>query len=374
MRFSVGDITVALVGTSRIAEKLGDIMGYVQTENSDVDLVFEFVDELPGRGPQPYVSLDNYEISLDRLRVKEKLFCYELYLSEHPARVLVSLRRTDLARKVQKAVTKSWRYFHTHGGRAHLHYLKRFIFYLYMPLVELILLKNNSSFAHCSAIEKQGRAVLFPAWGGVGKTSIMSRYLDEGWRFLSDDSCVIDANGTASIHPLPMHIYKYHEIQSSPLVTRMLLRSSRADRLLWRFLSRIKKPDKLVRWVGADTVFGSDKISTSGKISAVVHIHRYIQCDEFILEKVPPVKVAGLMGSTILDEINNLANISIIAHSCEPMDFIPDIAALHKCIVDTYSDAFTQADCYTIAIPERATAQDIYSFIQDNNLLEQLPV
>jgi len=368
MIFRVGDITVAVTGTTYFAGKLSKIMKSVRTNKTDIDLVFDFVDALPNWNGQAYVSLDNYDIGRGRLRVKEKLFCYELIFSEYPARVLVAMKKTDILRKTQKTVSKSWRYFHTHGRKAYLHYLKRFIFYVYMPLVELMLLKNKSSFSHCSAIEKQGQAVLFPAWGGVGKTSIMSRYLDDGWKFLSDDSCVISSTGIASLHPLPMHIYKYHETQSSQLVKKMLSHASIYDRWLWRFLSQIKKADKLVRWIGADKVFGDEKISTFGRISAVVHMHRYLQCDRFKLKKASPIKVAGLMGSTILDEINNLANISIMAHSCEPIDFIPDISILYKCIVDIYSNAFTNANCYTIAIPEQATAEEIYSFIQNNNL------
>lgn len=369
MSFAVGNVNIAVVGESATAKNLRKILESIQTEDSNADLIFEFVDELPSWSDRVYVPLDNYNISNGRLRVTEKLFCYELRLSENPVRVLIALRKTDVFRSTQRAINKSWRYFHTHGSGAYLHYLKRFVFYLYMPLVELVLLKKQSSLAHCSAVEKGGRAVLFPAWGGVGKTGIMSRYINDGWKFLSDDSCVIAADGTAYIHPLPMHIYKYHEIQSSELVKKMLSQATAFDKLLWRFLSQIKKSDKLVRWVSADKVFGKEKISTQGKISAVIHMHRRMQCDTFKLKSVDSHEVAKLMASTILDEINNLANVSIAVHSCHPIDFIPDLMHLHGNVIDIYSDAFAKASCYTIAIPEQATAENVHSFIEDNKLL-----
>ena len=369
MNFAVGNVNVAIVGKSLIAKNLRKILESIQTENSHNDLVFEFVDELPSWSGRRYIPLDNYSISNDRLRVFERLFCYELRVSENPVRVLVAPRKTDVFRSAQRAINKSWRYFHTHGSRAYLHYLKRFVFYLYMPLVELALLKNQSSLAHCSAVEKGDRVVLFPAWGGVGKTGIMSRYIDDGWKFLSDDSCIIAADGTAYIHPLPIHIYKYHEIQSKELVRKMLSQATTFDRLLWRFLAKVKEPDKLVRWVNVDKVFGKDKISTRGKIFTVIHMHRHMQCGTFNLKSVKPNEVAKLMASTILDEINNLANMSIILHSCQSFDFIPDITHLHTRIIDIYSSAFAKASCYTIAIPEQATAENIHSFIEDNKLL-----
>jgi len=370
MNFAIANANVAVVGGSLIAENLREILQSIRTMDSNADLVFEFVDELPNWLGQRYVALDNYMIGGDRFRATEKLFCYELRLSEHPMRALVARRKTGLPKRVHRAIKKSWRYFHTHGSKAYLHPLKRFIFYVYMPLVELVLLRNGSSLAHCSAVEKEGRAVLFPAWGGIGKTGLMSRYIDDGWDFLSDDSCAIAADGTAYIHPLPMHIYGYHEVQSGELVKKMLSQTNAFDKLLWRFLAQVKKPDKLVRWVRADRVFGKDKIGTEGRITDVIHMHRYMQCSTFELKSAQPVEVAELMTSTILDEINNLANMAIVLHSCQPVSsLVPDIADLHRRIADVYSSAFSKANSYTLAVPEQATAEDIYRFIRDKKLL-----
>ena len=370
MYFAIGNATIAVVGGSLIAENLRQILQSIRTTDSDADLVFEFVDELPDWLGERYVPLDDYKIGADRFRATEKLFCYEVRLTEEPTRVLVARRKTGVPKRVHRAIKKSWRYFHTHGSKAYLHHLKRFIFYVYMPLVELALLRNRSSLAHCSAVVKEGRAVLFPAWGGVGKTGVMSRYIDDGWDFLSDDSCVIAADSTAYIHPLPMHVYRYHEVQSGELVKKTLSQTTAFDKLLWRFLAQVKRPDKLVRWVCADRVFGKDKIGSKGQITDVIHMHRYMQCDTFELKSAQPVEVAELMASTILDEINNLANMAIVLHSCRPTGhLVPDIADLHRRIVDVYSSAFGKANSYRLTVPEQATAEDIYRFIRDEKLL-----
>ncbi len=369
MNFALGNTNIAIIGESAVAENLKKLLQSIHTEDPNTDLIFEFVDELPSWSGLTHIALDNYSIADDRFRVTEKLFCYELHVREKPVRALITTRKTDILRKTQKVINKSWRYFHTHGGRAYLHHLKRFVFYVYMPLAELLLLKNQSSFAHCSAVEKAGQAVLFPAWGGVGKTGVMSRYIDDGWKFLSDDSCIIADDGTIHIHPLPMHIYKYHEVQSGELVKKMSSQFNTFDKFLWRFMGQVKKPDKLVRWIGADKVFGKENISTRGTISTVIHMHKHIQCDTFKLKQTMPQEVAALMANTILNEINNLANTSIVVHSSQPIDLIPDIAELHRRIINIYSRAFKKASCYTIAIPIKATAEDIYSFIRDNKLL-----
>jgi hypothetical protein len=368
MNFALGSINVETVGNSDIIKKFGELLQLVKTQGEQPDIIFEFVNELGDWAGEEYVPLDNYEIGDNRVRISEKLFRYELRFGRTPMRVLVCPAKTDVFRHWQRAINKSWRYFHTHGGGGYLHYLKRFVFYVYMPCVELALLKKGATLAHCSAIEKGNRAVLFAAWGGVGKTGIMSRYLSAGWNFLSDDSCVITGKGTAHIHPLPMHIYKYHEKQNKELVGKMLSESGVFDKLLWRGLSLVKKPDKLVRWVSPDKVFGSDRISFKGDISTVIHMHRCIGRDSFKLEAATPDKVSGLMASTILDEINNLANTAIVVNSCNSAGAIPDIGNLHRSIAGIYSSAFSKAECFVLTVPKQASSEDICGFIEDNKL------
>jgi len=121
MSFAIGSINIEIIGQSFVAKSVEDILKPVGTENSNADLIFEFVGELPGWLGQPYIALDNYSIGNDRFRVTEKLFCYEVHVSENPVRALVATRKTDIARRTQRVINKSWRYFHTHGGRAYLH-------------------------------------------------------------------------------------------------------------------------------------------------------------------------------------------------------------------------------------------------------------
>jgi hypothetical protein len=84
---------------------------------------------------------------------------------------------------------------------------------------------------------------------------------------------------------------------------------------------------------------------------------------------VTPNQISRLMASTILDEINNLANTAIVVHSCKPNSFIPDISDLHRSITDIYSRAFSKADCYLLTIPKHASSESICDFIKDNKLI-----
>ena len=94
-----------------------------------------------------------------------------------------------------------------------------------------------------------GKGVLLPAWGGVGKSTIMSRAVLHGRaKFLTDDHAIIDATGQMYLHTLPIHTYVYHLEQDAELRTRVLSSLTGMNRLQWH-IGKTIKPKKAVRWV-----------------------------------------------------------------------------------------------------------------------------
>ncbi|MDD6146660.1 MAG: hypothetical protein PUB43_06440 [Oscillospiraceae bacterium] len=77
--------------------------------------------------------------------------------------------------------------------------------------IELLLLQQNKTMIHAAAVEKNGKALLLPSWGGVGKTAIVCKMIKEhGWKLLGDDLVIIGDN---HVYPFlkPFVIYPYHK-------------------------------------------------------------------------------------------------------------------------------------------------------------------
>ena len=365
MSFRIGDTRVDIAGSSPVARRLSGLLEFLADSGGSADIEFEFVDRLPGWSGVEHCRFDGYRVGKERFAAADRLFEYDVDGSGGGIKVAVVQRRGGIVKEGALAVRKTWRHLHTHGRGAYLHRLKRFVFYVYMPLVELALLRKGATFAHCSAIEKDGQAVLFSALGGVGKTGIMSMYMQRGWRFLSDDFCVIDAGGRAHIHPLPMHVYRYHEVHSDGLVDRMLQASSSWDRLLWSACRPFKSPGKLVRWIEPEKVFGRDKLARQARIGTVIHMARRRNSGGFDLQSRSAEDVARLTAHTVFDEINNLAGLSVAVNSCEQLELLPGIAQLYQRVFDVYRDAFAAASCYSIIIPQDATVVQAYEFLRE---------
>src|SRR5690606_11204445 len=76
---------------------------------------------------------------------------------------------------------------------------------------QLALLRAGAALVHCAAVEKDGRAILFPSWGGVGKTALVTEFVRSmGYKLLGDDLAIVDSVGTCFGLPKAMVLYAYH--------------------------------------------------------------------------------------------------------------------------------------------------------------------
>jgi len=72
-------------------------------------------------------------------------------------------------------------------------------------------LQNRAVFVHGAALERDGQALLFPSWGGVGKTALVAELVrSHGWGFLGDDLTLVDESGWCYAFPKAMVLYPYH--------------------------------------------------------------------------------------------------------------------------------------------------------------------
>lgn len=80
-----------------------------------------------------------------------------------------------------------------------------YILYMIEPLFDW----KDRCFIHAGAVAKNGKAILFPASGGVGKTRSVLELLKKGYWYLSDDWLII-GNKKAYIYPKSLHIFDYN--------------------------------------------------------------------------------------------------------------------------------------------------------------------
>lgn len=82
-----------------------------------------------------------------------------------------------------------------------------------IPYILGMLIKSKKKyFVHAAGINLNGKGILLPAFGGIGKTIFISKALkDPNIKLLGDDLVIIDGEGYLYPYERPFCIYNYHK-------------------------------------------------------------------------------------------------------------------------------------------------------------------
>ena len=88
--------------------------------------------------------------------------------------------------------------------------------------IEPLINWKDKCFLHCGAVEKDGKAIIFPAEGGVGKTTMAIYLVSRGYNYLSDDWLVAGKDGKAYPFYKTIHVFDYNLKKDRPMAKRVL--------------------------------------------------------------------------------------------------------------------------------------------------------
>jgi hypothetical protein len=185
-----------------------------------------------------------------------------------------------------------------------------------MWALQLVMLQSHATFVHCAAVEKDGEAILFPSWGGVGKTAIATSFVrDDGWKLMGDDLVLLSQDRTCLPFPKSMVLYPYHSSIFPELFAdgRGPVAPEGLTGILGDFAIRVKpmlrKVPKLLEYarqhnpqsvrVPPTEVFGEDAISDGASVRAVVWLDRDSTISKPSIEKHDGLIASRTIGSTL---------------------------------------------------------------------------
>ncbi len=182
-------------------------------------------------------------------------------------------------------------------------------------IVELALLKRGYTFLHGAGLLIEGRRVLFPAYPGTGKTTLVAAFVHGGARLFGDDLCVV---GKGEIHAFPqalsvyphhLPILKYQDSQAERAFRRTAFLDAVIDKLfsggsalarLMRVLIGVVR----VPAVNVDPVrvFGPDAVAIEGKLDEVCVLERSGEIDQLTIEDADEVHASRQASFILLHE------------------------------------------------------------------------
>lgn len=246
-----------------------------------------------------------------------------------------------------------------------------FIFALWLYLLHILMLEKGGAFIHASCAEREGRALLLPAHGGVGKTATLYRLiLQSGFRFLADDMTILQCDGSVFKNPAPPAVYPYNLEGLPRLREQILQQGTLLDRLHWHFWRTVRGSDRVGRRIMPHKIFGSGRISDRATVARVVYLARS-DISDFRLERTSVSTVADWATNIMLLEIRQFRFELQKWNSTPGFSLFPNLWEIAEATRRVYLDAFKSAEVSSLLIPKRASADDLYDFLSANVLADR---
>lgn len=166
-------------------------------------------------------------------------------------------------------------------------------------ILELALLRKGFTFLHGAGLSIDGRQVLFLAYPGTGKTTLVSAFVRAGGALFGDDLCIV-GNGKIYAYPQALSVYPHHlpvlgyssrEIEKAfaraAMINRIrspLAHSNNPIAKLLRIVLSTICPDSVN--IAPELVFGKQAMASEGTLNEVVALERSGEIDTLVREKV----------------------------------------------------------------------------------------
>jgi hypothetical protein len=277
----------------------------------------------------------------------------------------------DLRKKIGFSFTGDGRLEYWHGNSLELS----------IPfVVQLLLLQRGRSFIHSAGVSINGKGCIFPAFGGTGKTLIISHLLkQDGVKLLGDDLVAVTETGEAAAYPRPFCLYEYHREAFQDIFEKLGIRHLQPA-LAWRIYRRLRLesstrlnlslPELPNYWgIQGDYVlaspmeiFGPEKIELGlVPIKQIIAVKRNVSLDRIkVIHNVDPLDVARFSASVTAHEWNSYARSLLALGAFNSSRHVDYFLGVHR-ITEM---AFRTSDSHTVVeLPEILRTEEYFDTI-----------
>lgn len=117
-------------------------------------------------------------------------------------------------------------------------------FYTVENMLLNLMTQRGAIFMHSSGVVHNGVSIMFPAWGGTGKTNLLIQFLLDGADFISDDLVLIDEQGMFYPYPKPINLLYYNFDEYKNI---LLDKAASKIKRVYRYLCVTRKVNAIIK-------------------------------------------------------------------------------------------------------------------------------
>jgi serine kinase of HPr protein (carbohydrate metabolism regulator) len=237
-----------------------------------------------------------------------------------------------------------------------------FYYRIFLLFSQLWNLENNCSYIHSSAVEVNGRSILFTADSGVGKSALLLQLSqDKDFKFIADDLTIISDKSESYFQGRCLSVKPYHLKYYSFLAEKLKKLMSSTQRLQWRIINDNRQTYRIT----PTELF--DNICEKSQIKRIVHLCNHskdifeikdISSDDLIASTIPILTNELFLANYKLDTVSSLPN--------SPFQSTDKMYAATKNI---FSQAFNDVDIKLILVPYHSNPIDLFNFLKQEGCL-----
>jgi hypothetical protein len=358
-KFQLGKVVFTISGKSPAAKYfMEEFQPVAYSGEIKPQLSIQFVDSLPWLEPE--VKTSTLAAAVNAIRYDTAAFSqlfiehdgdYSLYIEPHPIKWIKEILPELLVRLREPS------HLPPHQALA-----KAVLYDAFDYVFQNLQLQFDQTFIHASSVSKSDQALLFPAWGGVGKTtSLLKLMKHKHYEFLSDDLAIMDSAGQVYQNPKKIQVYAYNMLGEPWLQDAALTGRSRTDLLAWQFRLKRFGPQGVRRRMYAGELFDHQLVAKQASVSQVFYLERS-STDEFETVSLSAGSLAEKVAYVLPHELSPYTEIASFYKSSFPngrLLFGPD--EMIEQVRRVVKSAVTTRAITLLKIPLSAKPEDIYS-------------
>lgn len=237
-----------------------------------------------------------------------------------------------------------------------------FYYRLFLLFTQIWNLENECSYIHASAVEINGKSILFTADSGVGKSSLLFKLSQQNnYKFIADDLTIISNQAESFYQGRCLSVKPYHLSFYDFLADRLSLLMSGMQKLQWKVL----KDNRLTYRISPTDLFTN--VSEKSKVKSIIHLCNH---DKNTFE-IKDVTIEELIGFTVPILTNELflANHKVNTLASLPNSPFRSTAKIYKKSENVFNSAFKHVSLKLVLVPYMSNPNDLYDFLKSEGCL-----
>lgn len=329
--------------------------GFIPSISSDVALTFSFTDNLESFiADMEFIQHKNIKIGKNQTHFNDGELNF-LIQNNEPFKILIHVEDNETFKSSLRIFNKAFK------NNIELQ-MTTFYYRIFLLFSQLWNLENNCSYLHASAVDLNGKSVIFSADSGVGKSALLFRLSKEkGFKFIADDLTLISENTKAFFQGRCLSVKPYH-LSFFPFLTEKLktLMGS-VQSLQWSII----KDDRLTFRIAPCEVF--NETMEESEITSIIHLCNH-NLDTFEVKDISTQKLLKYIMPIFTNEFflahHKLNTLASLPNS----SFISSVEMLQRSEM-IYSASFSNIRLRLVLVPYRSNPNDLYYFLKTEGCL-----